>query len=256
MKQRRGGDLSERAFISLDRALHQPLCCICRLVREMEEQHIWFFLYEHTADPPLRRRFDETSGFCHYHGHLAARIVREREMMSESAVSQVYETVVMTYREQLQEASRGKRGHKISMRGGKLPGAASADGCMVCEASRHAVAGSIAALLRLLQDENHRLTYVRSDGLCNSHLALALRKAEADARRFLLEDQERRMAGLQRRLSELQRKHSYDVQETPSPDERDSWAEAIWRFTGVSWGELLVRREDAKAPDRAGRAWA
>ncbi|MBI4289093.1 MAG: hypothetical protein HY671_11790 [Chloroflexi bacterium] len=252
MKDKSNPQLTERAFISLERALQHSHCCICRLVRETEEQHIWFLLYEHAGDPPLRRRFDDASGFCHYHGHLAARILLEREMMSESAMARFYETAVMTYREALQQAIGAKRNPRAAFRGGKTPGVPSASLCMACESSRHAVAGNIAALLRILGDEGHRLDYVKSDGLCNPHLALAVQKADADAGRFLLGDHERRMEKLQNRLSELLRKQAFDSHETPTAAELASWADAVWRFTGVEWKELLVRREDAKTLDRPG----
>ncbi len=244
MKEKSIGRLGERAFIALEKAFKQRHCCICRLVRETEEQHTWFFLYEHTGDPPMRHRFDETFGFCHYHGQLAAGIVFEREMMSESATARLYETVVMTYREALEGLSRTKQGIKALGRKGNFPGVASTETCLVCEASRQAVTGYIGALLRILDEERHRTDYVHSDGLCNPHLALSVRKAEPDTKRFLLEDHERRMERLQKRLSELKRKYSYDANETPTPEERDSWVEALWRFTGVAWEELLIKRQE------------
>lgn len=244
MKEKSTGQLGERAFIALERALKQRYCCICRLVRETEEQHIWFFLYEHTGDPPMRHRFDEASGFCHYHGQLAAGIVFEREMMSESAMARVYETVVMTYREKLEGLSRTNQGMKALGRNKGFPGIPSAETCLVCDASKQAEAGYVGALLRSLDEECHRADYVHSDGLCNPHLALAVQKAQPDMKQFLLEDQERRMEGLQKRLSELKRKYSYDVNETPTPEERGSWAEALWRFTGVTWEELLIKRQE------------
>ena len=192
----------------------------------------------------MRHRFDESFGFCHYHGQLAAEIVREREMMSESTMARLYETVVMTYREKLEGLSRTKQGTKALGRNTKFPGIPSTETCMMCEASKQAVAGYIGALLRSLGEERHRADYLHSDGLCNPHLALSVQKAEPDMKRFLVEDQERRMEGLQKRLSELKRKHSYDVNEIPTIEEKYSCTEALWRFTGVAWEELLIKRQE------------
>ena len=194
----------------------------------------------------MRHRFDETLGFCHYHGHLAVNIVSEREMMTESSIARLYETAVMTYRERLEDISTAKRGPSPSHRAGKSLVRQTTAECMVCEASRQAVTGDIAALLRMLCHEEHRPVYIKSDGLCNPHFALAIQKVETNTSRFLLADQERRMKEVQRRLFELQRKQSYDVQEKPTIEEEHSWIEAVWRFTGVSWEGLLLKREGSK----------
>lgn len=159
-------------------------------------------------------------------------------------MARLYETVVMTYREKLEELARTKQGMKALGRNSRFPGIPSTETCLVCEASKQAEAGYVGALLRSLDEEHHRADYVHSNGLCNPHLALAVQKAEPDMKRFLLGDQERRMEGLQKGLSELKRKYSYDVNETPTPEERGSWAEALWRFTGVAWEELLIKRQE------------
>ncbi|HKZ50268.1 MAG TPA: DUF6062 family protein [Dehalococcoidia bacterium] len=252
--------MSEMVFLALERALQQGSCPVCRVVREGEEQRIWLLLYEQTGDPPLREVFNETLGFCHYHGHLATRIVYERELMAGSSVARMYETVVMRYRRTLQEISQAQgsprpfrrggilakglasRGRAIPLRGSPGPGGTGMGECMICVASQKALFAGVATLLRMLGHGEPRSAYTRSDGLCNPHFTLAISKAGREAKRFLMDEQERRMEGLQGRLFELQRKQSYDVDETVTPLEEQAWREAIWRFTGVHWDGLLVRR--------------
>ncbi|MDP2744225.1 MAG: DUF6062 family protein [Dehalococcoidia bacterium] len=232
----------ELSFISLEDALQQSRCPICRVVREHEEGRIWILLYEQTADVPLRELFDRSLGFCQYHAYLTISIVRERELMTGSSVARMYETVVAFYRQAVQELLKTKQATRAFRHGRDPLGRLATGECLVCQARHKTLLAEVNALLRMLRYEEYRSAYAKSDGLCNPDLARAIMKASPETVQFLLEDHERRIETLEKRLVELQRKQSYDVDEAVTTEEQGSSREAVWRFTGVSWGELLTKR--------------
>jgi hypothetical protein len=239
MKDKAAVPVFELSFVKLEQALKQPLCAICRRVRETDEGYIWSLLYEFTGDPIIRGNFNEALGFCHYHAHLIVIIVKERELMVPSSVARMYETVVEHYKALLHFSEVGKKrsvlrwhkAHKMPMRG-----------CMACANVKGLEEAELSALGRFLRYPAHRDVYQQSDGLCNHHLAQLLAKANQEVWAFLLRDHKQRLERLEKNLWQLQRKQSYDVHEAVTEEEAQSWLEAIWRFTGVHWGKLLIPR--------------
>jgi hypothetical protein len=242
-------------FLSeLERALREAGCPLCRIVRRHEEAWLFHTLWEFTGDPRVRQRFDESFGLCGPHARLLIRVV-EVHHLGGSGVARIYETVVSRFREELLELLPARRGvrHWLKL-SPAMPDPSSLEGlkgrsCPLCKAGARSAEGAVFFLLQALQDLKEgafwRRTFKESDGLCNPHLMLALRservRADPELWRFLIEDQLRRLEELQRRLYELQRKQSYDVREPVTPDEAESWQEAIRRFTGVDHETLLWR---------------
>ena len=233
-------EAKDAAAAAWDRALALELCPLCRVLRESEERRIWSFLYEHTGNLRSRKEFDREQGWCRYHAGLAARVARERELVSDVPLARLYETVVMTYQDVLTEAARAQTGGLFKRRTGK-PWAVD---CRECAQGRRAVSREISTLLKLLGAEERWAAYQRSDGLCVPHFELARVEAKNGLRALLLTDQDRRLTRLQGLLYQFQHKHSHDAPERPNSEEEAAWGEARWRFTGVAWdGPLVPRRK-------------
>jgi len=230
----------------LQRALAGPGCALCRLVRRQEEAWIWHTLYEFTGDPEVRSRLDASYGFCHEHAHLLRRVLTGHRLLGGSGVARIYETVVLRYREQL-AALAGPGGRLKQWLGSEHQQLEKLkpEGCPLCLASHHAARGAVFFLLEALQKEGRlwRPRLKSSEGLCNPHFLLALEDRQAredpELRQFLIQDQLERLAKLQDRLHQLQRKQRYDVHESISEEEACSWQEVIWRFTGMQYEKLL-----------------
>ena len=230
----------------LQRALAAPGCPLCRLVRRQEEAWIWHTLYEFTGDPGVRHRLDASYGLCHRHAHLLRRVLYGHRLLGGSGVARIYETVVLRYSEQL-AALQGAGGRLKQWLGSERQQLAKLElkGCPLCLSSQQAERGAVFFLLEALQKEGQlwRPRLKSSEGLCNPHLLLALEDHQAredpELRQFLIQDQLERLAELQGRLYQLQRKQRYDVHEAISAEEACSWQEAIWRFTGMQYEKLL-----------------
>lgn len=198
------------SLIELEKAFGQPFCPLCRVLRIAEERQIWSYLYEQSMDPVSRRQFDAALGFCRDHAVLAATVVQERELVSGATLALLYESIA------------------------QVPHAAPKALCPACEVAQARARGEILAFTRIL--DTHWEAYEKSEGLCLPHFGIVLGSAKLE------EDQRRRMKSLRTHLRELHRKRAHDALEPPTPEERGSWREALWRFTGVHWDGPLVKR--------------
>lgn len=220
----RRGQPEELAVFSgaLRRAFAEPGCSICRLVRESEERWIWTLLYEYTGDPRTHATFSRTFGLCSRHARLMRQVVEGRRLMTPSGVARLYETAVRELK------SRLAFPHKRQ------------DGCPLCSYAARTEERQAYFLARLLEGEEWREAFSRSQGLCWPHVRALLPHAGREVRGWVLRDFTRRLESLERDLAELQRKQRYDVCEGPSPREAGSWQEALWRLGGMCYDQLLV----------------
>jgi len=208
--------------VELRRALSLPGCPLCRLVRESEERFLWTMLYELSGDPEIHRRHSSSLGLCGHHAALLGKLVRERNLITPSGVARLYETLSREAREILT--------------GKELP----AQHCYLCSYSRETARRYAGSLAVLLETERSQEIYLSSQGLCFPHLSLVWGFASPKVRQFLQEDMAGRLRDLEERLRELQRKQRYDVHDPLRPEEAVSWQEALWRFGGMEYEELLT----------------
>lgn len=209
----------------LRRALAEPGCPICRLVREGEERWLWTLLYEFTGDPQIHRELASSLGLCGPHAHLMLKVVEGNRLLTPSGVARLYETVV---RELI---ARLRSPHNLAQKD---------RGCPVCVYSRETAEREGYFLARLLASPEWRQAFAGSDGLCFPHFKLTLAHADRALRSWLVQDMRRRLEGLLARLADLQRKQRYDIPEPVSPEEAASWREALWRLGGMEYDRLLV----------------
>jgi len=222
----------------LSRALGEAGCPICRLVRESEERWIWTLLYEFTGDPEIHALLARSLGLCAPHADLMRKVVEGRRLMTPSGVARLYETVVKTLTRELQR--------------GLTRGGANKTECPLCVYAKGTAERQVYFLARLLPAQEWKKEYKASDGLCWPHARQVLAHAPREVQEWLTQDLAGRLERLHRNLSELQRKQRYDVPEPATPEEVDSWREALWRLGGMTFEELLVRDEGG-AESPAGR---
>ncbi|HDH09504.1 MAG TPA: hypothetical protein ENF84_01050 [Chloroflexi bacterium] len=225
---RRTQSAEESALFShqLRRALREPGCPICRLVRESEERWIWTLLYEFTGDPEIHSLLAHSLGLCAPHADLMRKVVEGRRLMTPSGVARLYETVV--------KALEGE------LRQGRLRGNAKKPECPLCTYAKNTAERQAYFLAQLLSTREWRKEYEASDGLCWPHVRQVLAQAPREVQGWLTQDFAGRLERLRRNLSELQRKQRYDVPEPVTPEEADSWREALWRLGGMAFEGLLV----------------
>ncbi|MGC9529213.1 MAG: hypothetical protein ACP5G2_01145 [Candidatus Bipolaricaulaceae bacterium] len=196
---------------------------MCRLVRRGEENWLWSLLYEFNGDPHVHARFAGSFGLCAFHGALLLElVVRERRLMTASAVARLYESALRRWRQAAP---------------GQLPAAGQ---CLLCEYAHGAEDRYGYFLARALVGQGWRATYARSDGLCRPHLANVCAHASATIRGWLTADFAARLSELTGRLQELQRKQRYEDPNVPTPAEVASWREAVWRMGGMHFDRLLI----------------
>lgn len=225
-REKKGKDVPALLTYRLQETLTKSGCVLCRLVRESEEQWLWNLLYEFTGDPQIHARFADSLGLCGQHAELMRMIVEKRQLVTPSGVARLYDTVSQ------QELSRLARSAQKDT--------AKRDDCPLCRYRAQVVERKASFLARALLDETWRKEFSRSDGLCQAHLETVLYQADRSTARMLREDHARRIRDLSHRLQELQRKQRYDVTEQLTPDETRSWREALWRFGGMHFEDLLV----------------
>jgi len=225
---RRTQSAEESALFShqLRRALREPGCPICRLVRESEERWIWTLLYEFTGDPEIHALLARSLGLCAPHADLMRKVVEGRRLMTPSGVARLYETVV--------KALEGE------LRQGRLRGNAKKPECPLCTYAKNTAERQAYFLAQLLSTREWQKEYEASDGLCWPHVRQVLAQAPREVQEWLTQDFAGRLERLHRNLSELQRKQRYDVPEPVTPEEADSWREALWRLGGMAFEGLLV----------------
>lgn len=228
------------ARVAVEAALRDARCPLCRLVRLSEERRLWTYLYELTADIPVRKAFDRSLGWCPAHARLAADIAGQQDMVNGVRIARLYETVVMEYLDRT-DAPSGPRSSPFRPRRAAVdvnPGSP----CPVCEETRSREAADCKVLARLLAKAEGWAAYALGDGLCNPHFWAVLPLVAGELATALTADHRARLRRLQDLLYSLQHKQNHDVTEPTTPVEDQSWSEALWRFTGVRWERLILER--------------
>lgn len=228
-----------KSQITLEEALHKESCPLCRMTREAEERLIWFILYESTGDRQLRAQWDRDKGFCKYHNNLIKMTIIQGRLVSGSSIARIYETILDSYITDLKELKRNSH-IKDPLTNVK---------CFFCRNKEEFEKTNIDKFIGTLQNENERIMYKSSDGLCIPHLVLVektLNKRDKNGlQEFLAKDHMSRLEKLKSNMQELQRKERYDIKQPATPQERDSWTEALWRFSGVIYKHLLIWSDKA-----------
>ena len=106
--------------------------------------------------------------------------------------------------------------------------------CPACRIQGEARERHINVFLAWLADEEMRVAFDASPGLCVPHFLRTLRTAaKPDMRQYLIEIEHRKFAGLLSDLEEFCRKHDYRFSSETFGKEADSWRRVIQIMVGL-----------------------
>jgi hypothetical protein len=215
-------------LFDLQDAFAEPGCPVCRLTLTAVSRYIATVDYELANDPEYRERILPAWGFCSLHAH---QWLREGHILG---VALVYGHVLHNVRPVINDA--GSRATWRPLRSRRENRLRPTDRCRICT-HRDEVERSIVVTLGeglAGSDAEFSTAFARSDGLCLSHLRLALdilsdAAVSAKLREATLNHQER-LAG---HLREIVRKHDYRFREEPSGEERGAAVRVVEHVVGL-----------------------
>jgi hypothetical protein len=146
-------------YFAFVKSLSEPGCPVCGRIRASLDDWFENLLYESANDRPLRHRFDAENGLCSRHAH---RLCASNDGLGAAVI---YRNLL-----ELATASLGK---------GKLP-PVNAGKCAACDHERDAAARYVGLVADFLGEEEMRVGFESSSGLCMPHLAAVMR-LRADA---------------------------------------------------------------------------
>mgnify|MGYP006279368773 CR=1 FL=1 len=241
-----------RLSSSLRKAFEKPGCSLCRLQREMEERWLWQVFYELTRDREIRDEFDRSSGLCTRHSRLAFAVIEERELIGGHNLARIYGTVIQRLSDR---ALNFKRSGPLDisqsllprlLRGTKFDNSDEVDDCPLCRRIYRISGDHARTFLDCIESEEELQRYRESDGLCDPHFGKVLQVVEDDSqRKIIVKDHSRRLELLKANLESLMKKRRYDSDSEISPEESQSWREALWRCSGMVFDTTLINRQPA-----------
>ncbi len=266
MNARSGSSAPERAeerIASIDVANYEILaairedgCSLCRVQALVERRLIESFLREGRYSPAAREEFVGAGGFCRRHAWQLHRAATEEATGAGIAdiYGQLLERDVRRFN-QIEDQIRSRRGRRRAVRelGRRL-------GCPICSS----LAGSREShgyfLAQLLADERAQETYAAGDGLCGTHIEVAIRQAlrvddAGGVARLLLDDAQNRLRELGSLLGEYDRKRDYRFAHERRDEEQRSWTEVIRRYVGERGSNGTATGPEHR-PVGASRDWA
>ncbi len=222
--------------LRLDEALALPGCPVCRMVVQRVAQTLESIQDELVLDPAYREQVDAAWGFCNVH---AQQWLSEAQPLSTAII---YEAVLGRVTRELERVSPGRARLGGQLRS-RLPGNRGGKDCAVlvearicplCLTREEQERQIIAHLLEELRSETFRERYLASDGLCVTHVNLAL-CAGPDA--AALEAVRARMLqtheALRGQLRDVIRKHDYRYRDEVAGPEWNALDQAVRHVAGA-----------------------
>ncbi len=222
--------------LRLDEALAMPGCPVCRMVVQRVAQTLESIQDELVLDPAYREQVDAAWGFCNVH---AQQWLSEAQPLSTAII---YEAVLGRVTRELERVSSGRTSRGGQLRS-RLPGNRGGKDCAVlvearicplCLTREEQERQIIAHLLEELRSQTFRERYLASDGLCVTHVNLAL-CAGPDA--AALEAVRARMLqtheALRGQLRDVIRKHDYRYRDEVAGPEWNALDQAVRHVAGA-----------------------
>lgn len=240
------GSQSYSYYETID-ACQEPGCPLCRLGQASANRHLTSLIYDSVNDISLRATLRDSLGYCKEHAWLLPGAGDSAPL----GIAVVHRDLLNTIRKRLAESSYGKSRRnslKAAVTGAigldhRLPREAKTARylpqtapCPACarrdEAEKLALKSVGEALAR--QDADMIAALQQSEGLCLSHLRLALETARnREAFDTLVAIAQTQLSGLIQDLDEFIRKSDHRFRHEPISDgERASWRLALQRIAG------------------------
>ncbi len=230
-----------REALARSAASAQQPCPLCDLATKAVASYLDSLLYESVNDPGLRQDIREARGLCNTHAW-------QLRTLSGAAlgVALIYRDVLETVL-QLIRQSKYRHPQPLSLQrlqgalGGEQPPAGTADlvaalapqnTCPACRHQRRVEDVYLGTLIDALDDEDMRLAFRASNGLCLPHFRRALQLVGDEAAfNRLVEIEAACLERLDVELSEFIRKHDYRFAHEPMGQESDAWVRAIGQMS-------------------------
>jgi hypothetical protein len=219
-------------------ALNQPGCPVCRLSSDSVRRYLDGLFYEFVNDPVARDSLLNSHGFCAEH----AGLLLETRIADALGASMIYKNIVKIILENFPKSSsesilspipnRSKERARLIR---KFISASSTPGrCPACETREAASDRALEGLSKSLDDENLRIAYQGSDGLCFPHLTQLIERTQGtDMVKFLLSVTQKKLETLQSEMDELIRKNDYRFQSEGITDREGlAWRKAMRMVSG------------------------
>jgi hypothetical protein len=195
--------MSEKSAIyqQLQEALQEPGCPICHIGQASGRKHLDTLLYESVNDPGIRRKLEDSLGFCYYHSRELLTFPGNR-----LGVGIIEQHMLKTAIGQLQQNRTPSRRTLFSKRDERRKTeTASCPACLQAEAAETRAIKDLSK--RLIDDLDEPLR--KAGGLCLTHLQQALLVANKDVSSALIRLHEPIWQEQIALLDEFIRKHDY-----------------------------------------------
>jgi hypothetical protein len=223
----------DTAAFEVREALVLSGCPVCHLAVRSVGRLIQSVAYEQVNDPGLRKDLREARGFCNQHAY---RWLHEaRSVLGTALIYRDVLTATLRAFEGTAVANGQRSGLLRALLGSEDSGAVRGGLCPACHTQREAEDRYLEALLASLTvDEETRLAFDASHGLCyHRHAVAAVRRGGPAAER-VVEQTRRATQALIGSLDEVIRKEDYRFLDEPrSEDERVAPASAIAWAAGI-----------------------
>jgi hypothetical protein len=185
------------------------------------------------GDPEIRCRVADALGFCHRHAW-------QMRALDGSALGLAFlnRDALAQWQRQLEQA-RQPRGRGVLGRVRKLAARANRAKakCLACERENEIVQRDLQVLVESLAEEDFRVKFRDSAGLCRPHFAQACEAASrVETLAALIEMQVEINARLLAELDEFIRKNDYRFMAEGFGAEGDSWIRVLERLAGAESG--------------------
>ncbi len=210
----------------LEDGLASGHCPICFAMARHTRRWLDALWKEGRRDPETRKRFYASGGFCPRHAWLLDELVGESGAPIADLYGRLAERDLARLNDEIGGKKRRRRLADLLRREAS---------CSVCTEEAEAVPRKSVFLLELLATERGRGRYERSAGVCVRHLVDVLDAAEeigADSR-YVLEDAQRRLAELRRRVADYDRRRDYRRAHERHESDRHACTEMIEHYVGA-----------------------
>ncbi len=235
--------------VHLKIAFGKPGCPVCRLLEEQEDRYLFGLVYENVNDGITRKLIIDSMGLCSYHA-WALQAKEYMEWNDGLGTGIIYRDLLERVKEQLEEfltlpiddTRRGKRfGVKTleRWRNQLLKRLSPNRKCHICESLSQSEEAYVGWLVKGLKDEEFRVKYEKSDGLCLPHLRMALRVAsDGKTLGILVKKALSTLEDMDLLLGEYIRKHAWEFRnEEKFKEEQAAWIRAVAFFAGEFKGK-------------------
>jgi uncharacterized protein DUF6062 len=223
-------------------ACHQPGCPVCRLEQQSVEHYLDSQFYENVNSPKWRDWLNASLGFCHEHSWLAVN----QRLGDALGFAIIYRGIIHATLDRFNDGAppRSPRRWAALLRGfpeqarnlleKMFYGLTPQKHCPACQHRDEITRHTLSVLVQALGTSEMIETLGVSEGLCFSHLRLALEQVrEISACEQLMSIHRAKLESLEGELTEFIRKNDYRFKAEGFGKEGDAWLRAVGLIAGA-----------------------